>query len=263
MRQVDSFVNPNSCDVAGRSSNKRRVSSINFVNLAGLRPQDSASVGLSNFPSFDRNHADEELGKLRFGFFYHRGTHHIDTQSLRKLNCGGSKKNFQRARDGSNRDAGDDRVVIENARNQSEVSFFFDERDRLLNQIDLTHEFASQRKLPLFSAEFRKRSKCDLACCNGHGIKRADGLIKLPDTFAVLDLDLKIARLVPDLDYLMASTRQCLLNQFADLSVCTNQNNFHKHSILNSDLRILFTSLQGDQSAGSVEHLSSNLASIR
>jgi hypothetical protein len=45
------------------------VSSINFVNAAGLRPQDSAFVGLSNFPSFDRNHANEELGKLRFGFF--------------------------------------------------------------------------------------------------------------------------------------------------------------------------------------------------
>src|SRR6202140_4903504 len=40
----------------------------------------------------------------------------------------------------------------------------------------------------------------------------------------------------------MASTRQCLLNQFADLSVCANQNNFHKNSILVSDLRIyLFT----------------------
>src|ERR1700726_2223016 len=36
----------------------------------------------------------------------------------------------------------------------------------------------------------------------------------------------------------MASTRQCLLNQFADLSVCANQNNFHKNSILVSDLRI-------------------------
>jgi hypothetical protein len=31
---------------------------------------------------------------------------------------------------------------------------------------------------------------------------------------------------VPDLDYLMANTRQCLLNQLADLSVCANQNNF-------------------------------------
>src|SRR6202030_690329 len=113
-----------------------------------------------------------------------------------------------------------------------EGSFFFDERDRLLNQIDLTHELASQRKLPLFSGEFRKRSKCDLACCNGHGIKRADGLIKLPDTFAVLDLDLKIDRFASDLDYLMASTRQCFLNQFADLSVCANQDNFHKNSIL-------------------------------
>src|SRR5258708_34165940 len=48
---------------------ERWLSSLNFVNAAGLRPQDSAFVGLSNFPSFDRNHADEELGKLRFGFF--------------------------------------------------------------------------------------------------------------------------------------------------------------------------------------------------
>src|SRR5580692_11511467 len=40
----------------------------------------------------------------------------------------------------------------------------------------------------------------------------------------------------------MASSRQCLLNQFADLSVCANQNNFHKNSILVSDLRVyLFT----------------------
>src|SRR6478672_10762362 len=69
-------------------------------------------------------------------------------------------------------------------------------------------------------------------------IKRADGLIKLPDTFAVLDLDSEIARFASDLDYLMASTRQCLLNQFPDLSVCANQNNFHKNSILVSDLRI-------------------------
>jgi hypothetical protein len=45
------------------------VSSINFVNAAGLRPQDSAFVGLSHFPSIDRNYADEELSKLRFGFF--------------------------------------------------------------------------------------------------------------------------------------------------------------------------------------------------
>jgi hypothetical protein len=67
-KQIDSLVNPDSCDVAG-ASNKRWVSSINFVNAAGLRAQDSAFVGLSNFPSFDRNHADEELGKLRFGFF--------------------------------------------------------------------------------------------------------------------------------------------------------------------------------------------------
>ena len=98
-----------------------------------------------------------------------------------------------------------------------------------------------------------------MACGNGHGIKRADGLIKLPDTFAVLDLDLKIARFVPDLDYLMASTRQGLLNQFADLSVCANQNNFHKNFILVSDLRTyLFAFTLGGQSASSVEHLPSN-----
>src|ERR1700731_5070450 len=59
----------------------------------------------------------------------------------------------------------------------------------------------------------------------------------------------------------MASTRQCLLNQFADLSVCANQNNFHKNSILVSDLRIyLFTFNLGGQSASSVEHLPSNPA---
>src|ERR1700731_4806366 len=98
------------------------VGSLNFVNAAGLRPQDSAFVGLSNFPSFDRNHADEELGKLRFGLFQHRGTHHIDTQSLRKLNCGSPNKSFQRARNGCTRDTGEDRVVIENARNQGEGS---------------------------------------------------------------------------------------------------------------------------------------------
>jgi hypothetical protein len=51
------------------SGAERWVGSLNFVNAAGLRPQDSAFIGLSNFPSFDRNHADEELGKLRFGFF--------------------------------------------------------------------------------------------------------------------------------------------------------------------------------------------------
>src|ERR1700680_5134057 len=61
----------------------------------------------------------------------------------------------------------------------------------------------------------------------------------------------------------MASTRQCLLNQFADLSVCANQNNFHKNSILVSDLRIyLFTFNLGGQSASSVEHLPSNPAGV-
>src|ERR1700681_4876282 len=61
----------------------------------------------------------------------------------------------------------------------------------------------------------------------------------------------------------MASTRQCLLNQFADLSVCANQNNFHKNSILVSDLRIyLFTVNLGGQSASSGEHLPSNPASV-
>src|SRR6202158_4656902 len=98
---------------------------------------------------------------------------------------------------------------------------------------------------------------------NCHGNNRAGALKNFPDTFAVLDLDLKIARFVPDLDYLMASTRQCLLNQFADLSVCANQNNSHKNPILVSDLRIyLFTFNLGGQSARSVEHLPSNPASV-
>ena len=97
-KQPDSFVNPDSCDVAGRSSNKRWVSSINFVNAAGLRPQDSAFVGLSNFPSFDRNHAGEELGKLRIRILLASWDfHHIDTQSLGKLNCGGPEQKLPTA----------------------------------------------------------------------------------------------------------------------------------------------------------------------
>jgi hypothetical protein len=61
-------MNPDSCDVAG-GANKRWVSSINFVDAAGLRPQDSAFIGLSNFPSFDRNHAGKERTHMSFGFF--------------------------------------------------------------------------------------------------------------------------------------------------------------------------------------------------
>jgi hypothetical protein len=45
------------------------VGSFNFVNAAGLRPQDSVFVGLSNFPSFDWNHAGKERTKMSFGFF--------------------------------------------------------------------------------------------------------------------------------------------------------------------------------------------------
>jgi hypothetical protein len=68
-KQVHSFVIPGSCDVAGRPSKKRWVNSINFVDAAGLRPQDSAFVGLSNFPSFDRNYADKGPTNTSFGFF--------------------------------------------------------------------------------------------------------------------------------------------------------------------------------------------------
>jgi len=67
-----------------------------------------------------------------------------------------------------------------------------------------------------------------LACCNGQGIKRADGLIKLPDLFAVLDLDSKIARFVPDLDYAHGQHPPMPLNQFADRSVRANQMSFTK-----------------------------------
>jgi hypothetical protein len=68
-KHARSFVNPDSSDVAGRSSNKRWVSSIYFVNAAGLRPQYSSFVGLSNFPSFDRNYAGKERTHTSFGFF--------------------------------------------------------------------------------------------------------------------------------------------------------------------------------------------------
>src|SRR6202171_34036 len=108
------------CDVAGRSSNKRWVSSINLVNAAGLRPQDSSFVSLSNFPSFDRNYAGKERTHMSFGFFQDRGIHHIDAQSLRKLDCGSPNKTFQCARDGCTRDTTEDRFFIKDARNQSE-----------------------------------------------------------------------------------------------------------------------------------------------
>src|SRR5258708_7802971 len=243
--------NPDSCDYVGWSSAKRWASSINFVDAAGLRPQNRAFVRLCHSPAFDRNYAGKERTKFSFGFLQDRRTHHIDPQSLGKFDGGGPSKTFQRARDGCSRGAGEDRFVVENARNQSEGSPFFDERDRLLNQIDLTHELASQRKLPLFSGEFRKRSKCDFACCNGHGIKRADGLIKLPDAFAVLDLDLKTACFASALDYLMATTRQCRLNQFADRSVCSNQNNFHRNSFLPA-LDLCHTAIDCQLDAGDV-----------
>jgi hypothetical protein len=44
------------------------------------------------------------------------------------------------------------------------------------------------------------------------------------------------------------------LNQFADLSVCANQNKFHKNSVLVSDLRIyLFTFNLGGESRESLQ----------
>jgi hypothetical protein len=45
------------------------ISSIDFVNAAGLRPQDGTFVSLSNFPSFDRNDAGKERTIMSFGFF--------------------------------------------------------------------------------------------------------------------------------------------------------------------------------------------------
>src|ERR1700676_4746579 len=122
-----------------RSSNKRWVASINSVNAAGLRAQDSAFVGLSNFPSFDRNHRGQERNHLCFGFLQDRRTHHIDPQPLGKFEGGDPSETFQRTRDGCTRGAPDDRVVVENARDQGEGSPFVDERDRLLDQTDLAH----------------------------------------------------------------------------------------------------------------------------
>src|SRR6266849_6290119 len=174
-------------------SRRPTASSIDFVDAAGLHPQNRAFVGLCHSPAFDRNYAGKERTKLSFGFLQDRRTHHIDAQSLGKCDGGSPSKTFQRARDGCSRGAGEDRFVVENARNQGEGSPFVDERDRLLDQTDLAHELAPQRKLPIFSGELRKRGEYDFACRNGHGIKRTDGLIELPDTFSALDIDLEIA----------------------------------------------------------------------
>src|SRR6202011_2073460 len=86
--QAPPFVSPESCDAAGRSSNKRWVSSINFVNAAGLHPQNRAFVGLCHSPAFDRNYAGQERTKLSFAFLQDRRTHHIDPQSLGKFDGG-------------------------------------------------------------------------------------------------------------------------------------------------------------------------------
>src|SRR5580704_456758 len=100
LKQVDSFVNPGSCDVAGRSLNKRWASSIDFVDAAGLHPQNRAFVGLCHSPAFDRNYAGKERTKLSFGFLQDRRTHHIDPQSLGNFDGGSPSKTFQCAPDG-------------------------------------------------------------------------------------------------------------------------------------------------------------------
>src|SRR6202043_2322401 len=160
-----------------RSSNKRWASSMNSVDAAGLPPQKRAFVGLCHSPAFDRNYAGKERTKLSFGFLQDRRTHHIDAQSLGKLDGGSPSKTFQRARDGCSRGAGEDRFVVENARNQGEGSPFVDGRDRILDQTDLAHDLAPQQKLPFFSGELRKGSKSVFPCRNGHGVKRTGGLI--------------------------------------------------------------------------------------
>src|SRR5258708_13577663 len=175
-----------------------------LVDAAGLRAQDSAFVGLSNFPAFDRNYAGKERTHMSFGFLQDRRTHHIDTQSLGKFDGGSPNKTFQCARDGCTRDTGEDRFFIKNARNQGEGSPFVDERDRLLDQTDLAHQLAPQRKLPIFSGELRKWGEYDFARRNGHGVKRTDDLIELPDTFSALDIHLEIACFAPDLNDLIA-----------------------------------------------------------
>src|SRR6202521_3182005 len=96
------------------------ASSINLVNAAGLRAQDSEFVGLSNFPSFDRNHAGKERTHMSFGFLQDRRTHHNAPPSLGKFDGGSPSESFQCARDGCTRDTGEDRFFIKNARNQSE-----------------------------------------------------------------------------------------------------------------------------------------------
>jgi hypothetical protein len=50
-----------------------------------------------------------------------------------------------------------------------------------------------------------------------------------------------VACFASDLDDLMASARQCLLNQFADRSVRANQNNLHKSSSLVSVSGVIYS----------------------
>src|ERR1700719_5313443 len=98
------------------------MSSFNFVDAAGLRPQDRAFVGLRHSPADDGNYAGKERTHISLGFLHDRRTHHIDPQSLGKCEGGNPSETFQRARDGCTRGAPEDRVVVENARDQGEGS---------------------------------------------------------------------------------------------------------------------------------------------
>src|SRR5258708_40228210 len=51
------------------AANKRWASSIDFVDAAGLHPQNRAFVGLCHSPAFDRNYAGKERTHMSFGFF--------------------------------------------------------------------------------------------------------------------------------------------------------------------------------------------------
>jgi len=84
-----------------------------------------------------------------------------------------------------------------------------------------------------------KRSKCDFTCCNGPRHQTSRRLDKLPDTFAVLDLDSEIARFASGLDYLMASTPNAF-EPVPPIFRLRQLKYLHRNSVLVSDFRIYY-----------------------
>jgi len=95
---------------------------------------------------------------------------------------------------GCTRDTGEDRFFIETPETKVKDPLSLMNGIAFLDQTDLAHELAPQRKPPIFSGELRKwGGNATSPAATATASKRTDDLIELPDTFSALDIDLEIA----------------------------------------------------------------------